>query len=183
MEINEKNRIYYCINCNDAYSISDGNPELRCPTCGRQLFATKWSVNDWRKLSKNEKEREKQKIKEERKHAEEEKQRIKEERKHAEEELQRRDKEKATKAIEEAGGYWEYKVISLADSDAGAIEPSGLELALNELGRNGWRLKCAYANEVGRNTQSSGAYGISTGTNATIDQNILVFERFVKMSD
>lgn len=47
---------------------------------------------------------------------------------------------------------------------------------LNKLGREGWHLKCAYTNELGHNTTP----GFSGSTNATIDQNILIFERFIK---
>lgn len=80
-------------------------------------------------------------------------------------------------------GYWEYKVLSLIDGDSGAIMPDRLETAINDLGLDGWRLRCSYANEVGRNSSSTGVYGVSNGTNATIDQNILIFERFVPLTD
>lgn len=87
------------------------------------------------------------------------------------------------KAIEDAGGTWEYKVVSLVDGDSGAIMPSDLEQEMNRLGREGWHLRCAYANEIGRNTSSTGMYGFSSGTNATVDQNVLIFERFIRLSD
>ncbi len=78
-------------------------------------------------------------------------------------------------------GYWEYKVLSLSDAASGSVNPYLLERTLNEMGLDGWHLNCAYANELGQNMSSSGIGGFSTGTNATIDQNILILERFVKI--
>ena len=79
-------------------------------------------------------------------------------------------------------GYYEYKVVSLNDDNAGGINSSTVERNLNMLGLDGWRLRCAYTNEVGRNSTSGGLGGFSAGTNSTIDQNILIFERFVKIN-
>lgn len=80
-------------------------------------------------------------------------------------------------------GYYEYKVVSLNDDDAGGIYPNTIENRLNQLGLEGWHLKCAYANELGKNSSSGGLGGFSVGSNSTIDQNILIFERFVKIKD
>nr|MBQ4454497.1 DUF4177 domain-containing protein [Clostridia bacterium] len=78
-------------------------------------------------------------------------------------------------------GYWEFKVVQVVDEKTGAVDPKLLEDTLNRLGLDGWRLKSAYSNEVGREEFSNGFNGMSTGTNATIDQNILIFERFKKI--
>ena len=100
------------------------------------------------------------------------------ERKKREEEL----KEKRNQAaVEKAGGYWEYKVVTLYDSDSGSIDAMRLEGTINDLGKEGWRLRCAFTNELGHNTNTAGVGGISSGTNATIDQNVLIFERFVNL--
>ncbi len=92
-----------------------------------------------------------------------------------------RKNERDRQAVEEAGGYWEYKAVSLYDNDSGFIDAASIENTINDLGRQGWRLRCAFANEMGRNSSSSGVGGISSGTNATIDQNIMIFERFVRL--
>ena len=78
-------------------------------------------------------------------------------------------------------GYYEYKVISLSDDNSGGINSSTIQNNLNNLGLDGWHLRCAYTNELGKNSNSSGYGGFSTSTNATIDQNILIFERFVRI--
>ena len=79
-----------------------------------------------------------------------------------------------------AEGYYEYKVISLVDEDGGYIDIKQLTTNLNALGVEGWHLVSAYSNEIGHTSSSSGYGGYSTGTNATVDQNILIFERFVR---
>lgn len=72
-------------------------------------------------------------------------------------------------------GYYEYKVISLVDKK-GAVDTERLMAQLNDLGLDGWRLQCAYTNEMGKDSLQIAGFGI----NATADQNILIFERFVK---
>lgn len=72
-------------------------------------------------------------------------------------------------------GYYEYKVISLID-DKGVINTMSATNVLNNLALEGWRLKCAYANEIGKDVAS--IYGF--GSNSTADQNVLILERFVK---
>ena len=72
-------------------------------------------------------------------------------------------------------GYYEYKVISIVDK-RGAVDTQRLMNELNDLGLDGWRLQCAYTNEMGKDSLSIAGFGI----NSTADQNILIFERFVK---
>lgn len=84
-------------------------------------------------------------------------------------------------------GYYEYKVISLSDvgglfnSNSGRVDTAAMTLTLNELGVDGWHLVTAYSNELGKNALSGGAGGALLGVNSTVDENILIFERFVKI--
>ena len=84
-------------------------------------------------------------------------------------------------------GYYEYKVISLSDvsglfkSNSGRVNTEGMTEVLNELGIDGWHLVTAYSNELGKNALSGGAGGVLMGINSTIDENILIFERFVRI--
>ena len=99
-----------------------------------------------------------------------------------EQERKRKDQEDRDAFLKENGheGYYEYKVISLSDNHSGSLDVDALSDFLNSLGRDGWHLKCAYANELGHNSTSGGVGGFSTGTNSTVDQNILILERFIK---
>ncbi|MBQ2061100.1 MAG: DUF4177 domain-containing protein [Oscillospiraceae bacterium] len=78
-------------------------------------------------------------------------------------------------------GYYEYKTLSFSDNDSGELSTQFVTIQLNDLALDGWRLVSAYSNELGHNSHSSGFGGLSTGTNATIDQHILIFERFIKI--
>ena len=85
-----------------------------------------------------------------------------------------------------AEGYYQYKVISLMDvgglfkSNSGRVNTDAMTQALNQLGMEGWHLVTAYSNELGKNALSGGAGGVLLGVNSTVDENILIFERFVK---
>ena len=84
-------------------------------------------------------------------------------------------------------GYYEYKVISLLDvgglfkSNSGRVDTEAMANKLNDLGIDGWHLVTAYSNELGKNALSGGAGGVLLGINSTVDENILIFERFVKI--
>ena len=78
-------------------------------------------------------------------------------------------------------GYYEYTTLSLFDDDGGGLTTTQVTLLLNDYALDGWRLVSAYANELGHNTTSSGFGGYSTGTNSTVDQHILILERFVRI--
>lgn len=83
-------------------------------------------------------------------------------------------------------GYYEYKAISLQDEvgvfgSSGWVDIDRMTEVLNDLGLDGWRLVSAYSNEIGKNTSAAGIGGAVFGTNATVDENILIFERYVKL--
>ena len=76
-------------------------------------------------------------------------------------------------------GYYEYTTLSLIDDDGGSLTTAQITVLLNEHALEGWKLVSAYTNELGHNS-TSGAFGLA-GTNATIDQHILILERFVRI--
>lgn len=84
-------------------------------------------------------------------------------------------------------GYYEYKVISLSDvsglfkKNSGQVDIDAMTQTLNDLGLDGWHLVTAYSNELGKNALSGGVGGALLGVNSTVDENILIFERFVKI--
>ena len=97
-----------------------------------------------------------------------------------EEERRRKEQENTDAFLKENGheGFYEYQVVSIGDGNSGSVDIHDLANRLNRLGRDGWHLKCAYTNELGHNTTPGTAF--VAGSNATIDQNILIFERFIK---
>ena len=72
-------------------------------------------------------------------------------------------------------GFYDYKVVSLSDAWGGRTDTDKLQKTLSLLGRDGWRLVCSFTNEVGKNAMSVA----NIGTNATVDEAILIFERYV----
>ena len=99
-----------------------------------------------------------------------------------EKELNRIKEESADKFLNENGyeGYYEYKILNILDEKSGSVNVKELYEQLNTFGRQGWRLKCAFTNELGKNASSIGIAGVSLGTNSTQDQSILILERFIK---
>lgn len=72
-------------------------------------------------------------------------------------------------------GYYEYKTVCVFDSFDGGVNANKLSEILNENALSGWRLVTAYTNELGHN--STGGY---VSVNATMDEHILIMERFVR---
>lgn len=75
-------------------------------------------------------------------------------------------------------GYYEYEVITLQDED-GRVNATKLKQYLNNMGKNGWRLKCVTTNELGKESKALGIGGFGGAVNSTIDETILILERFV----
>ena len=130
---------------------------------------------------------------EEEKRQKEEKQRREEDALRREVEIQKRIQEEHNRkmgVLTQMGleGYYEYKVVSLLDESgifrkkSGAVDTVAMTKTLNDLGLDGWHLVTAYSNELGKNALSGGVGGAMLGINSTVDENILIFERFVKIS-
>lgn len=91
--------------------------------------------------------------------------------------------EKATRqkeVIYSMNDIYEYDVVSLRDTKYGSSDIASLQEILSEHGKDGWRLVNTVTNEVGHNSSSTSFGGMTVGTNATIDQMILIFERCVQ---
>ena len=73
-------------------------------------------------------------------------------------------------------GYYEYSVVSLVD-EGGRTNIKKMAGTLNEMGLAGWHLVTSHTNELGKNALMLAGFGI----NATADETILIFERYVKL--
>lgn len=81
---------------------------------------------------------------------------------------------------------YEYATVVVNDDENGRIDVDYLNGILNEYASAGWKLHSILTNEVGRNMTSSSVttiMTITTGTNATVDQTIMIFERCIKAGD
>lgn len=97
----------------------------------------------------------------------------------------KKEKEMLIKRLKENGldEYCEYKILKIADSRSGFLNEELLEEKLNYYALEGWRVKTAYTNELGKNSHSSGIGGISAGINSTCDEHIIILERIVKIKE
>lgn len=78
---------------------------------------------------------------------------------------------------------YEYEVVIVDDLSNGCINNLELTHRLDEYSREGWRLHSVINNEIGKNATSSSVGGIGFGTNATINQTVLIFERCIKREE
>lgn len=72
---------------------------------------------------------------------------------------------------------YDYKVEKVSNLTNGASNGIEIQRLLTHYAEHGWKLHTMYSNELGKNTSSAGFGGISSGTNSTISEDILVFER------
>ena len=116
----------------------------------------------------------------------EEEKRLEKERKEQEEkEIERRRKERTEgreKQILKNANY-EYTVSSITDRKDGSISIWSIEGLLDRYASDGWRLHSVFRNELGKNVSSAGIGGVSSGSNATIEETIFIFERKMKKEE
>lgn len=71
----------------------------------------------------------------------------------------------------------EYAIEVVYDKSSGGCDIESMVKIINRYSDNGWQIKSIFTNELGKNsTAISTAIG-TIGTNASIDQTIIVFER------
>ena len=126
------------------------------------------------------------------KKAEEEAKRIEEEKKKLEEaqkileQFKTKQKELVFKRLEHdriapyLNDIYEYDVVTVIDNHNGDADIYKISSVLQEHAEQGWRLISTLANEIGHTSSYSSISGMGSGTNATIDQIILIFERRIK---
>lgn len=76
----------------------------------------------------------------------------------------------AAKALND---LYEYDIEIIANKSDGTVDSQSIRTAIAEHAKLGWRLHTMYSNEVGKNSSSY----MGSGTNATICQDVLIFER------
>lgn len=87
-------------------------------------------------------------------------------------------KEKIEQQIKRNPKY-EYKIITIDDTSSGSIDSARIQKILNQYSEEGWKLHSAFTNELGKNSSSTSIGHMGSGTNATIDQTVLIFERCI----
>lgn len=75
--------------------------------------------------------------------------------------------------------HYEYTVVRVLDNRNGSTNQEKLQSVLTEYAMEGWKLHSVITNEIGKNISAVSIGGITGGTNATVDEIILIFERMV----
>lgn len=78
---------------------------------------------------------------------------------------------------------YEYKIEVISDKNNGCVDLSTMQNRIKWYSESGWRLVSAFSSEVGKNTNQGGYGGFAIGTNSTIDETILIFEKPIFDSD
>ena len=78
---------------------------------------------------------------------------------------------------------YEYKIEVIPDNNNGCVDLSTMQNRIKWYSQSGWRLVSAFSSEVGKNTNQGGYGGFAVGTNSTIDETILIFEKPIYDSD
>ena len=163
-----------CPNCQELL----GDGVAKCFNCG-------W---DFEHPEENEKAKERERIRLENiKKAEEERKRLEEEmernrivRQREEMEAKLRRQQEHNQAVLLCNPVYEYDVQYVYDKASGAANIEEIQRLLNDYASKRWRLHTIYVNELGKNSSSVSIGGASSGTNATIDQTVLIFERQIQ---
>ncbi len=71
----------------------------------------------------------------------------------------------------------DYTIDVIIDKKTGGTDFDTLINSINSHSQNGWKVKTVFTNECGKNSTSVTVGGYTSGTNATIDQVVVIYER------
>ena len=83
-------------------------------------------------------------------------------------------------ALIDSNPSYEYTVVNFYDNQTGVLDTQELQDILLKYSVLGWRLKTVISNELGKNASMIAVGGIGLGTNSTLDQHVLIFERMLR---
>ena len=155
-------KMFYCENCNSMWSGNEGD-NILCPDCKTPLELTNVDLLDWRRKTQSEKDAIKSEIRN----------RIHEHK------IVLQKREELRNAQLSKNPQYEYQIVAVGDKDSGEIDIREIQRILNQYSEEGWKLHSAFTNELGKNSSSTSIGHVGSGTNATIDQTILIFERCI----
>lgn len=85
--------------------------------------------------------------------------------------------------IELQNSLTDYKVDAVTDNYIGGANFGGIQKSLDWHSQRGWKVKSVFTNEIGKNSSSVTVGSYTSGTNSTIDQTIIIYERSAFMTD
>ena len=79
--------------------------------------------------------------------------------------------------------YYEYDYVVVPNLSDGSTNKERIEEVITSHAMQGWRLVTMYSNELGKNTMGVAVGGVGGGTNATMCEDVMVFERCIKAGE
>ena len=92
---------------------------------------------------------------------------------------EKKKREEEREELIKSAPHYEYTVARVLDNRDGSTNQTQLQSVLMEYAGDGWKLHSVITNELGKNSNSVGIGGMKSGTNASIDEILLIFERMV----
>ena len=79
--------------------------------------------------------------------------------------------------------FYEYDYIVIPNKCDGHTDKERIQEVITNHAMQGWRLVTMYSNELGKNSLGVAVAGVGGGTNTTMCEDIIVFERCIKSMD
>lgn len=79
--------------------------------------------------------------------------------------------------------YYEYDYVVVPNLSDGSTNKERIEEVINNHAMQGWRLITMYSNELGKNSMGVAVGGVGGGTNTTMCEDVMVFERCIKSGE
>lgn len=79
--------------------------------------------------------------------------------------------------------YYEYDYIVVPNLSDGSTNKERIEEVIAIHAMQGWRLITMYSNELGKNSMGVAVAGVGGGTNTTMCEDVMVFERCIKAGE
>lgn len=79
--------------------------------------------------------------------------------------------------------YYEYDYVVVPNMSDGSTNKERIEEVITSHAMQGWRLVTMYSNELGKNTMGVAVGGVGGGTNTTMCEDVMVFERCIKAGE
>lgn len=79
--------------------------------------------------------------------------------------------------------FYEYDYIAIPNMSDGSTDKERIRDVISSHAMQGWRLVAMYSNELGKNSMGVAVAGVGGGTNSTMCEDIMVFERCIKSGE
>lgn len=79
--------------------------------------------------------------------------------------------------------YYEYDYVVVPNLPDGSTNKEQIKEVISDHAIKGWRLVTMYSNEIGKNSMGVSVGGVGGGTNTTMCEDVIVFERCIKAGE